>query len=76
MNHKRKKSRSHSRNTVQCCIKGSRKGEPTPPYWDMLYHHRPRRRRDKLKCIHVKQGVDSDEMVWDLGNRKPHEYYF
>lgn len=47
-----------------------------PSYWNILFHSRPRRRRDKDTCHRVLQGADADDLVWDLGNHKPHEYFW
>jgi hypothetical protein len=76
MNHKRKKARVNSRHGGGCFAKGSRKGEASPSYWDTLYHSRPRRRRDKANCTRIMHGTHPDSIAWDLGNRKPHEYYW
>jgi len=69
MNHKRKKPRTRSYGTAQF-------PSGTPAYWNILFHTRPRRRRDKSNCHHVLRGAEADNLVWDLGNHKPHKYYW
>lgn len=71
MNHKRKRPR----------IKGTGKSPDsmgtTPAHHNILFHSRPRRRRDKLRCIKLMQGqIHPDAMAWELGNHKPHTYYW
>ena len=74
MNHKRKKPRIKSTSQGNLCG-SSRRGE-APSHWNILFHHRPKRRRDKLNCAKILKGHDSDAVIWDLGNRKPHVYYW
>ncbi|MFB2531942.1 hypothetical protein ACEYYA_07235 [Paracoccus sp. p3-h83] len=69
MNHKRKKPRSHSRRTA-------RFPDGSPAFWNILYHSRPRRRRTAAALARLLRGADPDGMVWDLGNRKPHLYFW
>lgn len=47
-----------------------------PKYWDILRHRRPRRRRNRLLEHKVLRGADPDDMVWPLGNTRPHSYYW
>jgi len=76
MNYKRKRSRIKSDTVPQSCTGGSRVGY-APSHWNILFHHRPRRRRDKARCMQLMQGkVHPDALIWDLGNRKPHVYYW
>lgn len=74
MNHKRKKPRTKSASRGKWWG-GSRSGE-APSHWNIIFHSRPKRRRDKYNCIKIMHGCDPDGIVWDLGNRKPHTYYW
>ncbi len=47
-----------------------------PRHWNVTFHTRPKRRRDAAKLAAVRAGADADGIVWDLGNSKPHEYYW
>ena len=69
MNYKRKKPRIHTHQPAQFPC-------GTPSYWNILFHTRPRRRREKKNCHQVLHGADADSMAWDLGNHKPHKYYW
>jgi hypothetical protein len=69
MNYKRKKPRTKS--TSQGQFPGG-----TPAHWNILFHTRPRRRRDRRNCQRVLKGQDEDNLIWDLGNSKPHKYYW
>ncbi len=69
MNYKRKRPRTKSSGSPgQMTI--------TPAWWNILFNGRPKRRRDKRHEREVVKGVDPDEVVWDLGNSKPHAYYW
>ncbi len=74
MNYKRRKPRIKGTSNGKCCG-GSRTGS-SPSYWNIIFHSRPKRRRDKHNCVKVMHGYDPDGLVWDLGNRKPHNYYW
>lgn len=74
MHYKRKKPRTKSDSFKSWAI-GSRHGE-APGHWNILFHSRPKRRRNKSNCHKVLQGEDWDHIVWDLGNRRPHIYYW
>lgn len=69
MHYKRKKARTKS-HSVGAFPNG------TPSHWNILFHNRPRRRRDAkgLKC--VCRGDDPDALIWDLGNSRPQKYYW
>ena len=69
MHHKRKKPRTKSRNTLNFI-------KEAPAYWNILNHSRPRRRRDAERLAKLMRGADPDDLVWDLGNHKPHVYYW
>lgn len=74
MNHKRNKPRIKSRSVKW--FGGSRAGK-APGYWNIVYHNRPRRRKDKRICHKILMGeLHPDNTAWTLGNRKPHEYYW
>ena len=48
----------------------------TPRWWRKLYMTRPRRRENRLLCHQLARGADPDAMVFPVGNRKPHFYYW
>lgn len=48
----------------------------TPSWWTNLYMNRPKRRENRRLCKKVLGGVEADELVFPLGNRKPHVYYW
>jgi len=48
----------------------------TPKWWNIVFNNQPKRRRNKRSCQKVLQGFDPDELVFDLGNCKPHLYYW
>ena len=71
MNYKRKRSRTKGTG------KGPENMNTTPSHHNIFFHSRPRRRRDKHRCLAVMQGkTDPDGMAWELGNHKPHVYYW
>ena len=66
-------------------IRGGKRGsKPTsnwlnswPAWHDIVFHTRPRRRKEASVETEVAKGrVDPDEAVWPLGNSKPHKYYW
>lgn len=69
MHYKRKKPRTKSR-SVGAFPDG------TPSYWNILFHNRPRRRRERVRLVAVLRGKDPETLVWDLGNSRPHKYYW
>ena len=69
MNHKRRKPRTKSRSKGQFPC-------GTPAHWNILFHSRPRRRRNKRNCSRILKGYDENKLIWDLGNAKPHHYYW
>ncbi len=75
MNHKRKRARIKSDTVPQRWGGGTRAGH-APSHWNILFHHRPRRRHDKHSCVRIMHGEDPDGISWELGNRKPHVYYW
>lgn len=47
-----------------------------PRSWDIQYHNRPRRAKERKMAKLVTMGrVDYDEAIWPL-SRKPHIYYW
>ena len=74
MHYKRKKPRTKS-NSPGSWPPYGRHGE-APSHWNILFNNRPKRRRNKASCKKVLSGKDADNMSWDLGNRKPHSYYW
>ena len=74
MNYKRKKPRIKGVSNGKCSG-GSRTGS-APSHWNIIFHTRPKRRRDKNNCVRVIHGYDPNGLIWDLGNRKPHTYYW
>ncbi len=48
----------------------------TPKWWVKLYMTRPKRRQNTAVCRAIVKGADPDEMIYPLGNRKPHRYYW
>jgi hypothetical protein len=47
-----------------------------PKSWDIIYHRRPRRRESRALEKKIMKGYDADEIVWPVGNHKPHTYYW
>lgn len=70
MKHRRKKPRFRSRLSKGTFPNGN------PSWWNIVYHSRPRKRRDAGKCRQVKKGYDPDLIIWDLGNHKPTVHYW
>ncbi len=48
----------------------------TPKWWIKLFMTRPKRRQNKAVCMAIMKGQDPDDLVYPLGNRKPHVYYW
>jgi hypothetical protein len=47
-----------------------------PRWWDIVFHTRPRRRRDAELTHAVQRGVlDADNVAWSV-DKKPHHYYW
>lgn len=52
-------------------------GQSTPGWWVSLHMTRPRRRANKALCQKLLRGdIGCEEVVFPLGNHKPHEYYW
>ena len=69
MNHKRKRPRTKSES----------RGVPpngSPAAHNIVFHTRPRRRKDAATESAILHGEDPDSMEWSLGNHKPHTYYW
>jgi hypothetical protein len=68
--------RHHSRTSSQS--HGSSRGywlHHWPKWHDILFHNRPRRRREAGLLRRVIQGYDPDAIAWPV-SRKPHAYYW
>ncbi|WP_295679509.1 hypothetical protein [uncultured Nevskia sp.] len=50
--------------------------QSTPGYWVRLHMNRPRRHENRHMCWQVMRGRDPDGLIWPLGSRKPHVYYW
>lgn len=49
----------------------------TPGSWVSLHMTRPQRRATRALCRSLLRGeIDGDEVVFPLGNHKPHEYFW
>jgi hypothetical protein len=46
-----------------------------PRWYDILYHTRRNRARNRLVVVKILQGADPEGMAWPL-DRKPHIYYW
>ncbi len=47
-----------------------------PRWWDIIFHTRPRRRRDDALTRAVARGaLDADNVAWSV-EHKPHRYYW
>lgn len=81
MNHRRKKSRIHmgqgSRNYLKRKLSNEdwRWWQNTPSSHHIIFHTRPRRRKERYFEQLVLKGGDADDMAWPL-DRKPHHYYW
>lgn len=43
---------------------------------DLAFNTRPKRRENRVLEKKIIKGSDPDELVWRLGNHKPHNYYW
>lgn len=48
----------------------------TPKWWRKLHMTRPVRRENRALCHCIEQGGDPDRLVFPLGSRRPHVYYW
>lgn len=48
----------------------------TPSWWTKTYMTVPRRRENNRLCHDIVRRYDADNMVFPLGNCKPHIYYW
>lgn len=82
-NHKRKKARSHMGQGSSNYLKRKFKDTPfewkwwqgTPSSHNIIFHHRPRRRKERELSRKILKGADSNNIAWPLA-KKPHEYYW
>lgn len=48
----------------------------TPATWNIMYHSRPRRKRDKIRIKQIMNGyLSADNAIFAL-SKKPHVYYW
>lgn len=47
----------------------------TPSSWNIVFHHRPKRREIKRLEQKILKGEDPDNIAWPMA-RKPHVYYW
>lgn len=47
-----------------------------PRWWDIVFHTRPKRRRDAKRLRQVIHGADPDGIAWELASRRPHQFYW
>lgn len=55
---------------------GPRFPNGTPKWWRKLHMTRPRRRETKALCYRAMCEEELDGLVFPLGNRKPHKYFW
>lgn len=48
----------------------------TPGWWVRTTMNRPRRRLNRHLCGLVVKGREPDALLWPVGGRKPHVYYW
>ncbi len=49
----------------------------SPGWWVRMFMHVPARsRRRKMLRLVLRDGIDVDNTAFDLGSRKPHNYYW
>jgi len=48
----------------------------TPRWWRKTFMTRPKRCLNKRNCRAILNGRDYDVMIFPLGNKKPHLYYW
>jgi hypothetical protein len=50
---------------------------PTPSWWATMFMNQPKRHRDAWLLDAVRAGkVDADDATYELGNHRPHVYYW
>ena len=47
-----------------------------PKSWRKMHMTRPKRRQNKSQCYRIATGIDNDGIIFPLGNRKPHYYFW
>lgn len=50
--------------------------QSTPGTWVSVHMNRPRRHENRRLCQKVFAGEDPDGIVWPVGARRPHLYYW
>ena len=48
----------------------------TPSSYTHEFMNRPERRDNQRLCHRILNGEEPDNIVWPLGNSKPHKYYW
>lgn len=48
----------------------------TPSWWVNMCMNRPKRYTNKHFCYRILNGDDPNKIVWPVGNRKPHKWYW
>jgi len=72
--HRRKRARI---NTPGSGRSGGEWIDHWPAWFDLVYHTRPRRRRETALLKAVLDGTaDPDNVAWPLGSSRPLEYYW
>lgn len=76
MHHKRKRPRTCSNGKSKWMSPATGRRGEAPSWWNIFFNNRPKRRRDARNIRNVMKGADPDGIAWELGNRKPHYYYW
>ena len=51
--------------------------DKSPGWWVNLFMSRPNRREEAHLCrLLSREAIEADEVIFPLGNHKPHEYYW
>lgn len=62
------------------CGKAARDGRitlsSTPGWWVSLHMNRPKRRENTRLCRQVLSGAQADDLIWPMGNHRPHIWYW
>lgn len=57
-------------------LRGPNLVQSTPARWTRIHMNRPRRHENRQLCRLIVARRDPDAVVWPLGSRKPHIYYW
>jgi hypothetical protein len=58
----------------KCCYPHFPSG--APKWWRKMFFTKPKRRENRRLCNIVLHDLDPEGIVFPVGNRKPHEYYW